>query len=45
MARLRQANERLEQRLAAAEAVIEIQKKVSLLLGLAEPREASGERS
>jgi transposase len=45
LARLRQANERLEQRLAAAEAVIEIQKKVSLLLGLAEPRDASGERS
>jgi transposase len=44
LARLRQANERLEQRLAAAEAVIEIQKKVSLLLGLAEPRGASGER-
>ena len=45
LARLRHENERLEQRLAAAEAVIEIQKKVSLLLGLAEPRGASGERS
>ena len=42
--RLRQENEWLEQRLAAAEAVIEIQKKVSLLLGLAEPRRTS-ERS
>ncbi len=38
LARLRQENERLERRLTAAEAVIEIQKKVSLLLGLAEPR-------
>ncbi len=44
LARLRHENEWLEQRLAAAEAVIEIQKKVSLLLGLAEPRRAS-ERS
>ena len=46
LARLRQENERLEQRLTAAEAVIEIQKKVSLLLGLAEPRpRPSSERS
>ena len=46
LARLRQENERLEQRLTAAEAVIEIQKKVSLLLGLAEPRPSpSSERS
>jgi transposase-like protein len=44
LTRLRQENERLEQRLLAAEAVIEIQKKVSLLLGLAEPRGTSGER-
>jgi transposase len=41
LARLRQANERLEQRLVAAEAVIEIQKKVSFLLGLGEPSQAS----
>jgi hypothetical protein len=32
--RLRQENERLQQRLAQAEAVIDIQKKVSQLLGL-----------
>lgn len=44
LTRLRLENERLEQRLLAAEAVIEIQKKVSLLLGLAEPRGASSER-
>src|SRR5215210_7701257 len=37
LARLRQENDRLGQRLAAAEAVIDIQKKVSLLLGLVEP--------
>jgi transposase len=34
LARLRQENERLTQKLAAAEAVIDIQKKVSALLGL-----------
>ena len=45
LVRLRQENERLGQRLAAAEAVIEIQKKVSVLLGLAELSGASGERS
>lgn len=45
VAQLRHENERLEQRLAAAEAVIEIQKKVSLLLGLAEPRHTSSGRS
>ncbi len=45
VARLRQENERLSLRLAAAEAVIEIQKKVSLLLGLATPCSASGERA
>jgi transposase-like protein len=45
VARLRQENARLELRLTAAEAVIEIQKKVSLLLGLAEPRPMSGGRS
>lgn len=44
LTRLRHENEWLEQRLAAAEAVIEIQKKVSLLMGLAEPRRTS-ERS
>lgn len=45
LVRLRQENERLGHRLAAAEAVIEIQKKVSLLLGLAEPSRANGEHS
>jgi transposase-like protein len=45
LARLRQENERLQQRVSAAEAVIEIQKKVSLLLGLAEPRDPSSGRS
>ena len=45
LARLRQANERLEQRLAAAEAVIDVQKKVALLLGLVEPSWPSDERS
>jgi transposase len=45
LVRLRQENERLGQRLAVAEAVIEIQKKVSVLLGLAERSSASGERS
>ena len=34
LARLRQENERLTQKLAVAEAVIDIQKKVSALLGL-----------
>ncbi len=37
LARLRQENERLTQKLAAAETVIDIQKKVSALLGLTAP--------
>jgi transposase-like protein len=37
LARLRQENERLTQKLAAAETVIDIQKKVSALLGLTSP--------
>lgn len=37
LARLRQENERLTQKLAAAEAIIDIQKKVSALLGLTTP--------
>jgi transposase len=45
LARLRQENERLSQRLVAAEAVIEVQKKVALLLGLVEPSRPSEERS
>jgi len=45
LARLRLENERLEQRLAAAAAVIEIQKKVSLLLSLVESPQPSGEHS
>jgi transposase len=44
LARLRQENERLVHKLAAAEAVIAIQKNVSRLLGLAEPGSPSGER-
>ena len=42
---LRQENERLTRQLAAAEAVIEIQKKVSALLALTQPSENAGERS
>ncbi len=38
LARLQQENARLTQQLAAAEAVIDIQKKVSALLGLTLPR-------
>jgi transposase len=45
LARLRQENERLGQRLVAAEAVIEIQKKVAFLLGLVEPSQPGDERS
>src|SRR3954468_2226332 len=45
LARLRQENERLGQRLVAAEAVIEIQKKVAFLLGLVEPSRPSDEHS
>ena len=45
LARLRQENDRLGQRLAVAEAVIEIQKKVSVLLGLAERSSDRNERS
>jgi len=45
LARLRQENERLGQRLVAAEAVIEIQKKVSFLLGLVEPSRPNAEHS
>ena len=37
LAQLRQENERLTQKLAAAETVIDIQKKVSALLGLIPP--------
>ena len=45
LARLRQANERLTRQLVAAEAIIEIQKKVSALLGLTQPSDApSGPR-
>lgn len=45
LARLRQENERLGQRLVAAEAVIEIQKKVAFLLGLVEPSRPNDEHS
>jgi len=42
LARLHQENERLTRQLAAAEAIIEIQKKVSALLGLTQPSSESG---
>ena len=42
LVRLRQENERLTQKLAAAEAIIEIQKKVSTLLGLTQPSADDG---
>jgi transposase-like protein len=45
LARLRQENERRGQRLVAAEAVIEIQKKVSFRLGLVEPSQPRDARS
>ena len=45
LSRLRQENDRLGQRLVAAEAVIEIQKKVSFLLGLVEPSRPNDEHS
>ena len=45
LARLRQENERLSQRLVAAEAVIDVQKKVAVLLGLVETSRPSDERS
>jgi transposase len=44
LARLRQENDRLSHKLAAAEAVIAIQKNVSRLLGLAEPSSPTSER-
>ena len=43
LARLRQENERLAHKLAAAETVIEVQKKVSLLLGLIDLSDRTGE--
>ena len=45
LARLKQENERLSRQLAAAEAIIEIQKKVSSLLGLTQPSDDAGRRS
>ena len=42
-ARLRQENERLTRKLATAEAIIEIQKKVSTLLGLTQATTSDGE--
>jgi transposase len=43
VARLRQENERLQHRLAQAEAVIDIQKKVSQLIGLTLPNSQTDE--
>ena len=45
LTRLRQENEQLTRQLAAAEAIIEIQKKVSSLLALTQPNENAGGRS
>jgi transposase len=42
LARLHQENERLTRRLEAAEAIIEVQKKVSALLGLTRPSGDAG---
>ena len=42
--RLRAENERLARQLAAAEAIIEVQKKVSALLELSQPSDSSGRR-
>jgi len=42
--RLRQENERLTRQLAAAEAIVEIQKKVSALLGLTQLNDGDGRR-
>lgn len=41
LTRLRQENERLTRQLVAAEAIIDVQKKVSTLLGLIQPNDAS----
>jgi regulator of replication initiation timing len=43
-ARLRQENERLKARLEQAETIIEIQKKLSGLLGLSMPKTESADR-
>jgi hypothetical protein len=43
LAHLRQENERLQQRLAQAEAIIDVQKKVSQLIGLTLPDSRSDE--
>jgi transposase len=44
LARLQRENARLSRQLATAEAIIEIQKKVSTLLGLSQPRDAATEQ-
>jgi transposase len=44
LARLRHENDRLRRQLAAAEAIVEIQKKVSALLGLTQPNDESDGR-
>ena len=45
LSHVRQENERLTRQLAAAEAIIEIQKKVSSLLALTQPSDTAGGRS
>jgi transposase len=44
LTRLRRENERLARQLAAAEAIVEIQKKVSSLLALTQPRDDTERR-
>jgi transposase len=44
LTRLRHENDRLSRQLAAAEAIVEIQKKVSALLGLTQPNDDSDRR-
>ena len=44
LARLKRENEQLQERLAKAEAIIDVQKKLSALLGLALPESSDGKQ-
>jgi transposase len=44
LARLKRENERLQERLAKAETIIDVQKKLSALLGVALPQTSDGEK-
>ena len=44
LARLKRKNERLQERLAKAETIIDVQKKLSALLGVALPASSDGEK-